>query len=161
MHYLTELELFRKDRNLTQSGDFITNILEELVEVRKASNESNLIEEISDICVYCFNELEFLGKDHNPSDWGGVDSVDDLTKCTMNYLGNSSVLSGDIKCMLNDCFSFIHNKGYDFDKVMLETTKKINSRKGAYCEKAGKWKKDPTQNSSELYTPDYLLCKIG
>ena len=49
----------------------------------------------------------------------------------------------------------LYKLGYDPQAALLETTKEINSRVGAFDEDSGKWKKDPNQDPSTLHKADY------
>lgn len=51
----------------------------------------------------------------------------------------------------------ILKQGFDPEKAMAETLKKIFSRKGE-IDSFGKWRKDPDQDRSTLYVPDYVAC---
>ena len=59
--------------------------------------------------------------------------------------------------------------GYDLDLVMKQVVKHISSRQQDPIQFAewhvngpnGKWKKDPSQDPSTLYEPDYTCCKLN
>ena len=58
--------------------------------------------------------------------------------------------------------------GYDLDLVMKQVVKHINSRQQDPLQAIswrmegpdGKWKKDPNQDPSTIYEPDYSLCRL-
>ena len=52
-------------------------------------------------------------------------------------------------------------KGYDVEKVLLETAKEINSRTGAWNEEAQKWQKFKTPEAKALWVKaDYTDTKL-
>lgn len=53
----------------------------------------------------------------------------------------------------------LHKLGYDPEKALLETTKEISSRKGAFNDDIGKWEKDPNQDPETLYKADYSVAR--
>lgn len=170
VNYLTYpdgLFKFRKERGLeNELGDVVTNILEEIVEARKehrVHNTIKLIGELTDVCVYCENALAALNEPVDALDFIidkiTVDRV--LIDITMDIARYDRDQSPHI-------FRHIHRKiklliesiGFDFNKCMMETVKKINSRKGAINTKTGKWEKSKTQDPYELYSPKYSVCTI-
>ena len=51
-------------------------------------------------------------------------------------------------------------KEYDIEKVLDEVLKVIESRKGEWSDKHGKWMKDKSPEAQKLwYSPRYDLCK--
>ena len=132
---------WREDRNITNSNtkEFVSNILEELLEIYYADkemikackndimsdyfclpelNEINTIDAIQDIQVFCINETELMGYDN-------------------------------LKCN-NEVFKHINCRKQD--PIQKEQWEKF----GAY----GKWEKDKKQPKEEIYEPNYEVCKL-
>ena len=143
MSNLTEnLRQWRADRNITKADylTFVENILEELME--------------------CIHSKDMIPK---------------FKKQIMNDYFNKdivTVINREVVDILQDIQVFCINEtelmGFDNIKCGAEVFKHISCRKqdplqkeqwkkfGAY----GKWLKDPNQDPSELYEPDYEKCKL-
>ena len=53
--------------------------------------------------------------------------------------------------------SGIKSLGYSPEIALLETVKKIESRRGAWNPESGKWEKE--KNQSDVYEPDYSKAR--
>ena len=165
-NFLTDLEAFRKNRGLeNELGDIVTYTSKELNEAREAhwkDDIDNLIEELCDICVYSFNGIAQLGSDDFTYYKNGhvIESFDHLCCNLFSILANMSLSDNTIffSAIINNCSTYIEKLGYNFELAMNETVKKINSRDGAMNELTGKWEKDPLQDKSTLYIPNYKGC---
>lgn len=166
--YKALLEEFRNDRRIDGKIGIKNNVGEEALEVAEAilnGDESKVIGEVCDIVVFCENYI---------SCFDSADSYDDV-HCHSKVKLKEVVIYGllfetdtpDIEKaihyeafnLVSICKSAIESSGYDFELCMIEVCNKILSRKGAFNEEAGKWCKDPSQDKSELYAPQYHLCK--
>lgn len=156
---------FRKEHNLEHDmGDVVTNVLEEIVEVRKEHKANNLLDmvgEFTDVCVYCENALAQMNEPTTGLDFVirdiNVDKV--LLDITMDICRFDRDKSAHIfRHILRKVSLLIDHLGFNFDKCMMETAKKITSRKGKMNQGTGKWEKSKTQDPYELYTPNYKAC---
>lgn len=149
-------------------GDFVTNALDEVIEVRKAylsGDINHVVEEFTDICVYCFNAIAQTGGKYSKWDKFGATIPDSVDKVTC-YVGQMICSIGihnsydRLSEVINFIGAAIKQLGYDFEKCIMETVNKINSRKGAINEVTLKWEKDINQSKGELYKPNYEKCKL-
>ncbi len=164
--WLTGLMKFRKQAGLeTHLGDIVTDVLDEIVEVRKevqAGNEVEMIGEFTDIVVYCENALAQLGESRGELFFTvrNINVRDVLIDISMDIVRYDRDKSPHIfRHISRKIMLLIDALGYDFDKCMMETTKKILSRRGKLNPKTLKWEKDRTQDHWELYHPNYSRCK--
>lgn len=156
--YLELLKEFREKNGLTEykHDAFMFMVEQELKEVLGADNWDDRVGEMCDVCVLCFNALGQQGierKSINKTYQQYKDLNEAVNDASIN-ISNYNLYYA-IDCM-RDC---IELNGYDFDKSIVETCKKILSRKGAINPDNGKWEKDKNQPKSELYAPDYASCK--
>ena len=166
MSYQYGLYKFRKARGLEDDlGDVVTNILDEIVEVRKAiANDDlmNLIEELTDICVFSENALAQMKAPLVELDFQVLDLT--INRVLMDITVDIARFDTDrsphtFRHIIRKIMLYIEGLGFDFDKCMEQTVKKISSRKGAMNEAGTKWERDKYQDPNELYTPNYQLCK--
>lgn len=168
MNYHTELKKFRDERGLTKMPrDLVGMTFKELIEAREAyfnDDIDNLVEELTDIKVFVENGISQLGHDVEEEvcfamhgltirkafiEIAEALSTYDLYENTYTLLEISRIVKLTVEHL-----------GYDFDACMLETAKKINSRKGAMNDANGKWEKLKGNGGYPLYTPDYESCKV-
>lgn len=163
--WLLGLYKFRKQAGLeTHLGDVVTNVLEEIIEVRKehkANNITNLIGELTDIVVYCENALAQLGEARGKLNFiiRNINVENVLVDITMDIARYDRDKSPHIfRHISRKILLLIDALGYDVNKCMMETVKKILSRRGKLNEETGKWEKCKTQDQWELYDPKYNYC---
>lgn len=166
--YQKLLEEFRKNHGLENHlGNIFDNTMKELLEAREENFKGDVLAEVgefSDIAVYSYNGLAQCG--FNPN-------VNPIYRSFVSFNSACAIITDKANNMLaggcedsfiaiiEACASYINHLGYDFDLVMEETARKINSRKGELDPVSLKWEKLTTQDKSELYVPQYQTCKIG
>ena len=162
------LTLFRKNCGIEHNeGNLLANINDELTEILRTKTELELVGELCDVYIFARNGLHQNNMQvdivHN---WGlgykgknaAINSYIDLSKIITSLYINSKPAALNRLCS-NVCW-IIHGIGYDPEKCIIETIKKINSRKGAIDESINKWVKDKNQDPLTLYEPDYDKCKV-
>ena len=167
------LENWRDERHLSiesQRDGLMGNLCEEMAEYYRATNESEKIDALCDICVFCINSLEDIDIKafrENFSERIINSNLFTSTKLTTLYLVDSA-LKDDIVLdrnkqiykMIKVCEREIKEMGYDFYKCMMETIKEISSRTGHYDENIHKFVKDKSDEAkSKWYKADYESCK--
>ena len=163
--WILGLYKFRKQAELeTHLGDVVTNVLKEITEIREAHYKNdmpNMIEEFTDVVVYCENALVQLGEPRGNLDFIindiSIDKV--LVDITVDIARFDRDKSPHIfRHISRKILLLIDALGYDADKCMMETVKKILSRKGKLNKDTGKWERNRTQDQWELYEPKYQYC---
>lgn len=122
--------------------DYIANIFEELVElegydvpkVNRVILKSYLTDFINKLCV-----TEVINKlDEHDTEYNEVDAQSDIIIFTVTEL---------------------LKRGYDPEKVLIETVKEVSSRTGSIVN--GKFEKDLSEEAvSKHYKADYTECKV-
>lgn len=136
-----------KDRNITEPNPypvFAACIIEELLE---PLYPKALVKEYTTKIIRDYFEDEYWVKNGKLDENAVIDSIQDIKV----FANNETTL-----------------KGYDNVKCEAEVLKHISCRKQDPLQKAewekngasGKWLKDPNQDPSELYEPDYEKCKL-
>ena len=162
------LALFRKNCGIEHNeGNLLANINDELTEILRTKTELELIGELCDVYIFARNGLhqndmqvdiihdwDVGYNDKNPV----IDSYMDLSKTITGFYINDKQKALNRLCSI--VFWFICGIGYNPEKCIIETIKKINSRKGAIDESINKWVKDKSQDPLTLYEPDYDECKV-
>jgi len=170
----TQLKIFREERNLEHSPGFIVaNITDENKELQIEilnNNELGMICELADHVIYAINAIEATGHDaqSNIECINNYDSqlLDDpspnrAVSCILIALASYN-LEKDVKALAliaKIALNAIGSMGYYAERCVLEKCKTINSRKGSHNYEVGKWQKDPHQDPSTIYQPQYASCK--
>lgn len=173
------LKQWRDERHLTvesQRDGLMGNLCEEMAEYYRATNESEKIDALCDMYVFCMNSLDGDLKD----------TIDDLEIKLFSELFNLKccklILISDIEnklqklkvekiivktfnialyILMKNLENEVREMKYDFYKCMLETIKEISSRTGHYDENIHKFVKDRTPEAvTKWYKADYAKCKI-
>lgn len=141
----------------SQQKNLAGNVLEELSELARASNNNEKIDALCDICVFAINaydkELNFYKQ--FPI-YNSCLEIHSFTESIITHLRYNS-----IPTIISMCFYNIERLGYDPYECMDETIKEISSRVGHYDDKIGKFVKDESKEAkSKWYKANYLKCKI-
>lgn len=164
------LDKFREMAGLQKHiGDLVSNLKSELDEVKGAylSNDIyNLMEEVCDICVYCYNGIHQIGGNYGDIVLCKVPSrYSDFYAKVSVYIelidSQSIEIEQALKFIIEFASDFIKTQGFDFELCMIEVVRKINSRKGAINHVTQKWEKDASQDKRELYMPDFSKCELS
>lgn len=176
------LKNWRDERHLSiesQRDGLMGNLCEEMAEYYRAVDESEKIDALCDMYVFCMNSLG-----------GGLkvakDDLEDKNKkillmyCALPSFKFYLLDNIELKLMglkANEIivdslnlflYAFMRNVefetqalGYDFYKCMLETIKEISSRTGHYDKNIHKFVKDKSPEAkAKWYKADYEKCKI-
>ena len=162
------LALFRKNCGIEHNeGNLLANINDELTEILRTKTGLELIGELCDVYIFARNGLHQNNM-----------QVDIIHDWAIGYTGKKAVIDSyiEISKSIAECYFedkkntlnrlcsivcwFICGIGYEPEKCIIETIKKINSRKGAIDESINKWVKDRSQDPLTLYEPDYDKCKV-
>ena len=168
-----QMAKFRKNHGIEYSpGDLMSNVNEEVGEVLREIFKHNvlrMVDEFSDVVIYIGNGLEQLGHDakSNIERAGKNAMVDDSPTPTQavaaiymalsHYLLNKDVHA--LALIANVALKAIEALGYHAVACVTEKAKCINSREGSYNDAESKWCKNPNQDKSTLYKPNYLSCR--
>ena len=168
-----QLEIFRKAHGIEHStGDLMSNVNDEVTEVLREIFKNNvlrMVDEFSDIVIYIINGLEQLGHDAEsnivkagrnamaPGTPTPMQAVASIFMAESHYLLNKDVHA--LALIANIALSAIDTLGFHAKACVTEKAKCINSREGAHNAEAGKWQKNPNQDPSTLYKPQYNNCK--
>ena len=159
---------------LPQIG-FLNKELNEVIDEFIAGNIDKAVGEICDIIVFSVNALvlldwhnELLEADFDKSvieSFNNKECVRLLMQCVFNvtYTATAKKTNTEILCdkytiLICVCFNCIESLGYSPKLALLETVKKIESRRGAWNPETGKWEKE--KNQADVYVPDYCKAKI-
>ena len=138
-------------------------INDELGEVELAENEHDRVGELSDIAVFAANALFLININFDINklinDWVNHESTPNdyntINGALAGLAKGDDIQDGFVQIiLLVQCF-IETVEGYDFNVVMDETLKKINSRQGFFDKDSGKWQKIITGNE---YKPDYSVA---
>lgn len=162
-----EVERFLTERRLTfkeQREAIYYNLAAERQEAIVAHKEGDYDHEMGEICdliVFALGcvppseNLEYIPLKRRIS-YADIDAaVAPFADAKNDY--DYAAFSNDL---INICYSYIYQCGYDPVLCMDETIAKINSRHGGWDAVARKWIKDPHQDPTTLYAPDYAACKL-
>lgn len=139
MKWKDSLSQWRKDRNITTpQGVYMKSMAEEIDEYLLAT------------------EGFYVDKEGNTIPF---ETKEDKEHAIVDAIADCIVLSANELALM----------GYDLDLVMKQVVKHISSRKQCPIQQEewthigpnGKWKKDPSQDPSTLYEPDYTCCKLN
>lgn len=165
-----ELQVFRSRTGQTKSlGNYSGNVIKEIDEALEAVNncdELGLVCEYADWVIYSINELALLGftpeaelyrfayESQTPQHDNAITNARSAAK---QYAQTENI---DYICMIAGlALGTIRAMGFNAEQCVLEKAKCINSRKGEINHETGKWEKDPNQDKSELYKPNYESCR--
>lgn len=173
------LKNWRDERHLTlemQNEGLLGNLCEEMAEYYRAKNESEKIDALCDIYVFCMNsldgDLEAIREELERQIYLRVYQLNDLKLFFITeiekklkrlkkekIIGDFNlflyVLMGNVECEAQAL-------GYDFYTCMMETIKEISSRTGHYDENIHKFIKDKSDEAvKKWYKADYEKCKIS
>lgn len=139
-----KLSTWRELRRLSvseQQKGFVSNLLEELTEYSRATNDIERIDALCDIIVFTLNA-------HNET--YSLVSFDNFEISTdIDFARNILSQSDNPSMIVRLCCDKIISLGYNPYKCMLETIKEISSRTGHYDEKIHKFIKDKGAYSLE------------
>lgn len=173
------LKNWREERHLTvemQNAGLIGNLCEEMAEYYRATNESEKIDALCDMYVFCMNSLDGDLKD----------IIDDLEIKLFSELFNLKccklLLISDIEnklqklkvekiivktfnlalyILMKNLENEVREMGFNFYECMLETIKEISSRTGHYDKNIHKFVKNKSEEAiKKWYKADYSKCKI-
>lgn len=163
---LDELAKFRK-RTGAEIGCLEANITDELKEVMievYKDDPLGAVAEFTDVIVFCVNGIAMMnGRTSIRFGMGDVVEPSQAIQLSLCYLADFSATKsiGFLQDIIDVCCDCIESMGFDAEKAMMETCKKINSRDGAYDEAVGKWCKFTDEASkSKWYTPDYSKAEV-
>lgn len=165
------LKQWREERHLSiesQRDGLIGNLCEEMAEYYRATNESEKIDALCDIYVFCMNSIDADFKYLKDVLETSVDYRFYIVSYINNCLGlvnNNSPVEKELNKYLHVLMLNVEieatEMGYDFYKCMLETIKEISSRTGHYDENIHKFVKDTTPEAvKKWYKADYSKCRI-
>jgi len=167
-----ETAKFRKAHKIEfHPGDLHSNINDEVTEALReiySGDTLALIGELCDITIYVNNGLEQLGHDAKSNiELSGkyamierptpTQAIGAIKLAQAHYLLNKDIKS--LALMAYIAMSAIDALGYHAAACVAEKGKCINSREGSYNPKLSKWCKNPSQNPTTLYKPQYENCK--
>lgn len=170
-HIITPLKQWREARHITrdmQLKAITANILEELTEYLRATNNHESINALCDMAIFSLNGMKysvgsymFFKRDINSKENRKVSIQEDILKNIrkiekykrLGFDSSEAVIFDDYLIeIVIDSLSAIQHLGYEPFNCLAETIKEIQSRTGMYNEALGKWIKD---SNTERYIPDY------
>lgn len=167
------LKNWRESRNIKDFPTTIKNdMLDEVKEVRQAlSNKDfdNYVEELADVAIFAFNGLGLLNREYQPTRMGFAASLNNIEKYINNIDTKYRIQTINmLNIIITMCNELVTDKKYDFEKVLNEKIKLLNSRKQCPKQKkvwkkngaTEKWQKYEHQDKTTLYVPNYGKCKI-
>lgn len=142
-------------------------LIEELGEVNKEFIKGDIdkaVGEITDLIVFSVNAIQLLKIELVRVGWFNL--YKDKNTPYVNiifYLHDKigGIIGGDYRFynhLIDECCTAINSLGYNPELTLLETVKKIESRRGAFNTESGKWEKE--KNQTDVYKPDYFKAKI-
>lgn len=175
---IDDLANWRKQRHLTldmQLQGLLPNLLEEALELTRATNSYDRIDALCDLAVFSLNTL---GHEANPKDivkhfnimsdryeYVLCDYPSILLDITETFLyadendEEHTINLASLRSLVAQCFAYIYRHKFDPFKCMKETIKEISSRTGKFDESIGKWIKDTSNEAkSKWYKADYAKC---
>ena len=179
-----ELQAWREERKITaesQKTGYLVNVMEELgelagalrdyekfskhdcpyCEIDKQIAEHGIIDALCDISVFTINAGADIPCYNKPTrlELEPCLSLDNLLKEIADHQRCFNSIT--LYYVLGVCASLCHQYGFNFEIAMLETIKEINSRTGAYDEKAKKWIKDTSDETrKKWYKANYDLARL-
>ena len=178
-HLQQLLKQWRDERHLSiesQRDGLMGNLCEEMAEYYRATNESEKIDALCDIYVFCMNsldgDLKVTRDDLDRKIFPRIYDLNDLKLFFINKIENKleelkaeDIIGDTFNLFLYMLMRNVENEtqelGYDFYKCMLETIKEISSRTGYYNEDMHKFVKDKSREAvKKWYKADYSKCKI-
>lgn len=166
-HLQELLKQWKNERHLTlemQNAGLMGNLCEEMAEYYRATNESEKIDALCDMCVFCMNSLsksikEIKAKSKQNFFLGKIEKLYSIDICINR--NDLDKLDSQLYYFIDIIQSEIEEMGYDFYKCMLETIKEISSRTGNYDKNIHKFVKDTTPEAvKNWHKADYSKCRI-
>ena len=160
-----KLTQWMDERSLDINGQrkgFVSNIQEEMVEYFSAKDNSQRIDALCDITVFCVNAMKAYDKEHikEPETVTNIISSVTLGK-QLDQITQNKFSKDSLENMIDICYTLSKSIGYDFKVAMDETIKEISSRTGSYDETAKKWIKDTSEAAkAKWYKANYSLAKV-
>lgn len=172
---LEKLKVWREDRSITHVElDILDSLKDEIREAREALDAGdieNYVEEAADVAIFIFNWIGVLNLNYGKVLHGyekiNLDCLFSLVDSINIFLPVASYQK--FLMIINLCKDLVEEKGYSFEKVVLEKIKVVSSRTQCPIQKEqwekegakGKWLKDKSSEAKALwYTADYSKCKI-
>lgn len=178
-HLQKLLKQWRDERHLTvesQRDGLMGNLCEELSEYYRATNESDKIDALCDIYVFCMNSLDGDFKvTIDDFDRTLISEIYITQRFKLRLVSEIELKLIELKAkdIIVDTFNLhlyvfmrcVENEalklGYNFYECMLETIKEISSRTGSYDSNIHKFVKDKSKEAvKKWYKADYSKCKI-
>jgi hypothetical protein len=169
-----QLSEWRKERNIKLFPETIKDdLLKELEEVKEALKNldfNNYVEELADIAIFAFNGLGTMNITHKSTRMSIKPSLNSLESYINNIRLEIPVQTVNIlNIIITMCEELVTAKKYDFEKVVLEKIRLLNSRRQSMKQKEkwkkyganSKWEKDPFQDKDTLYKMNFSYCKIN
>lgn len=163
------LKQWRDERHLSienQRDGLIGNLCEEMAEYYRATNESEKIDALCDMCVFAINccdlkdAREYFEKEEEKpvmDKFLFIRAFDFIQTMKMD----TQSLTKFLYLFIKEIESEMSVMGYNFYQCMLETIKEISSRIGHYDENIHKFVKDKSEEAkSKWYKANYEKCKI-
>lgn len=173
------LKNWRDERHLTlemQRDGLMGNLCEEMAEYYRATNESEKIDALCDIYVFCMNsldsDLKVTRDGFNKTDFPRIYVLNDCKMVLLSEIKDNldKLKLEDIDVNYFNLYLYAMMKsaeiettklGYNFYECMLQTIKEISSRVGHYDENIHKFVKDKSEEAkAKWYKADYEKCKI-
>lgn len=147
------LSKWRQERHISmeqQKKGLLSNLLEELTEISRATSEEEIIDGYCDCIIFLLNTDENIIWDFNEKEPFSFTDIISLIVCPTNKTSfKVGVLSNKIEEL-----------GYNTFKCLLETIKEISSRTGKFDKTINKFVKDTSDEAkAKWYKADYKSCK--
>lgn len=170
-HIQDLLKAWREERHLSiesQKNGLMGNLCEEMAEYYRATNESEKIDALCDMYVFCMNSMETSIRDipYNTFTKLGFYRFNNMFECMpllertlkSSYDSGTDFVLREILELLDEEMIALHYNSY---KCMLETIKEISSRTGHYDKNIHKFIKDKSDEAkAKWYKADYEKCRI-
>ena len=160
-----KLTQWMDERSLDINGQrkgFVSNIQEEMTEYFTAKDNSQRIDALCDIAVFCVNAMKAYDKEHikEPETVTNIISRVTLGK-QLDCIRQNKFSKDSLENMIDICYTLATEMEYDFKKAMDETIKEISSQTGAYDEASKKWIKDTSEEAkAKWYKANYDLARL-
>ena len=163
---------WREERHLSiksQRNGLMGNLCEEMSEYYRATNESEKIDALCDIYVFCANSLKMsvdiiinIMNNVVPINPFNTYIFEMLHKLTYSFdYSDEFKINTTLYSIMRSVVYKTNELGYDFYKCMQETIKEISSRTGYYDENIHKFVKDKSEEAkAKWHKADYEKCKI-
>lgn len=173
-HIITPLKQWREARHITRDMQLkciTANILEELTEYLRATNNHETINALCDMAIFSLNGMKygvnsfmFFTRDINSKQNRKVSIQEDILKNIrkiekykrLGFDSEATIFDGFLIEIAIDSLSAIQHLEYNPFNCLAETIQEIQSRTGVYNEALGKWIKDSNAN---VYIPNYEKFK--